>query len=344
MKVLLHDNQICERGTTTSVLSYGRALRERGHDVEISYWSESPANVPALVDSVGREFHLLPHRQRFALELGTSPFDAAYFIKSGERDGLDLTDTRTLIHAVFQNYDPHGSRYAYISQWLASSMREQVSGRRGRRNGLATRGLEALEEGCSNALDFDALDLIVDIPEPQDGIRQELGIPEDAFVILRFGGYDSFDIEWAQQAVVRLLDEHRDWYFIGLNTSPFTAHERARFIPMVMDPVEKASLVGAANVFLTARGQGEAFGVAIAEALQIGVPVLAWNGGTDRNHIQMLDGLDALFRNPRDLRRRLQGLARGQDPASVTQRQQRGNAFRPDVVTPHLEQLLGVSD
>jgi hypothetical protein len=326
------------------MIDYGRALRRLGHEVEVSFWSQSPANVEKVISSVEREFTLLPHHDRSQLPLTATDFDAGYFIKSGERDGLVLPNGRSLVHAVFQNYDPHGTRYSYISRWLGNSVRDKVFSKEGRQRGLPERGREAERYGCANALSFDHLDLIVDTSPPQHGIRAELGIPEEAFVILRFGGWDTFDIEWVHEIVESELDKHPDWFFVGLNTRPFTEHSRARFIPMVMDPVEKSSIIASANVFLTARGQGEAFGVAVAEALQIGIPVLAWNGGTDQAHIDMLQGLGGLFRRPLDLRWRLRRLAKGSDPSSTSARQERGNSFRPDLVAPELLRQLAPAD
>jgi hypothetical protein len=340
MRVLLHDNQICERGTTTSMLDYARALRGRGHEVELSYWSESPANVPTVIEHVRTEFPLHGHKDPDLLPKSLTDFDSAYFIKAGYNDGLLLPETNSLIHAVFSDFEPHGYRYVYISQWLAQSAR--------RRHTFPSRGFleargrmrSARELGCQNATEFEYLDLIADIPPPNEDMRRRLNLPDDAFVILRFGGYDSFDIPWAQAEVVRALEESESTYFIGLNTKPFVAHERAKFIPMVVDNQEKANLVSMGNVFLTARGEGEAFGVAIAEALQLGIPVLAWSGGAYRNQTHMLRGLGALYRSPRDLRSKLATLIRGVDPASVQQRRRRGDLFRPEVIGPRLEQLL----
>ena len=319
---------------------YARVLRQRGHEVAISYWSGSQANVPAVINRLDSEFDLIPHKERSTLYRSDDQFDSAYFIKSGENDGLILPGAHNLIHGVFQKYEPHGSRYAYISRWLAAEMRKQVQNSKGKPENLIRIGREAVLQGCVNAVDFAHVDLIVDLPKPQLGIRAELGIPEDAFVILRFGARDTFDIGWAKETVVQLLHKHQNWFFLGLNTEPFTDHPRARYVPMVMDPVEKASIIAASDVFLTARGQGEAFGVAIAEALQIGIPVLAWHGGTDRNHVEMLKGLSGLFRRPFDLRWRLQRLSSGRGASSASARRARGDQFRPQVVAPKLEALL----
>ncbi len=65
MRVLLHDNQLCERGVTVSMLNYARVLHAAGHEVEISYWGQSPANVNEVVSRIGEEFRLLPHSARF---------------------------------------------------------------------------------------------------------------------------------------------------------------------------------------------------------------------------------------------------------------------------------------
>ena len=340
MRVLLHDNQICERGTTTSMLDYGRALRSRGHEVEISFWSGSPANVPLMIERVGREFTMHPHSQRGQLPRSLRNFDAAYFIKAGYQDGLFLPRTHNLIHVVFQNYEPHGSRYAYVSQWLAETMRSTVTGKKGRRDGLMAKGLRAQEYGCKNALMFDYLDHIVDIPAPQTGAREELGIPEDAFVIMRFGAIDSFDIPWVHRVVENSLEENQNWYFLGLNTQAFTNHPRAIHVPLVADNREKATIISAGDVFLTARGEGEAFGIAIVEALQLGLPVLAWNGGAYRNHVSMLKDLGGLFTGPRDLKRRLKRLSSGKDPSSHLARKQRGDKYRPKSIAPVLEKML----
>lgn len=343
MRILLHDNQLCERGTTTSLVDYGRALRARGHAVEISYWSESPANVPEIVHRIGDEFPLHPHTDRYSLPNSARDFDHGYFIKAGDDDGIYLAEGHSLIHSVFQNYQPHGSRYVYISAWLANAVRKAVEGRDGRRAGLPARGRAAIAAGCVDALDFEHLDLIVDTSPPQTDYRTQIGVPDDAFVILRFGAPDTFDIPWAREVILAELDRNPSWYFIGLNTDRFTSHDRAIFLPRVLDPVEKASIIAMANVFVTARGQGEAFGVAIAEALQIGIPVLAWRGGDDQAQVDMLEGLGGLYRGPRDLRRRLRDIARGNDPSNPLARRQRGDMFRPAIVTPRLEQLLGVA-
>lgn len=341
-RVLLHDNQLCERGTTNALVDYARALRGIGYETDLSYWRSSPANVDGVISRLADEFTLVPHDDQHSLGRVADDYQAAYFIKAGSDDGLLLPETHSFVHAVFQNYEPHGDRYAYVSSWLAHEMRRQVESRRGRREGRMTVGQAARSGGCLNALDFEYLNHIVDVPTPLPGMRQSLGLPDEAFVILRYGGYDTFDIPWVHSLVPQLLEENRNWHFIGVNTARFTTHPRARFLPPMLDSVEKVSLMRSADVFLSARSQGESFGLAIAEALQVGTPVLAWEGGSDRNHCVMLEGLKATYRSPRQLRRKLQHLASGQDSSSRQVRQARGDLFRPHAVLPHLIRQLGL--
>lgn len=340
VRVLLHENQICERGTTQAVVDYARGLRHLGHNVTITYPTQSPANDPRQIELLSGEFELQAYTGIPELrEVGRS-FDAAYFIKAGTRDGKDAGQIRTVVHAVFQDYDPHGDHYAYVSRWLAQHMRREVTGFRGRRSEAHARGLEALAAGCSNALAFDAIPHACDMPAAATSLRYSLGIPDGAFVMLRYGGFETFDLDWVQRLVVEQLEANRHWYFVGVNTRPFTDHERARFVPPVYDRQEKADLLGSADVFVTARAEGESFGLSLVEALQVGTPVLAWSGGRDRNHVGMLRDIDGLYKGPRQLRRKLRLISDGASNQTETARMARGDEYRPIRVTPILEAAL----
>jgi glycosyltransferase involved in cell wall biosynthesis len=340
MRVLLHENQICERGTTQAVIDYAHGLNELGHEVAIAYPIEAKANVPKQIDVLSEQFTLLPYGRIDALREMGQEFDAAYFIKGGEFDGKDAGPIRTVVHAVFQNYDPHGDHYAYVSQWLADHMRRQALGPFGRRREGRELGRSAEAQGCSNALDFSWIPHACDMPDSTESVRSRLAIPDEAFVILRYGGFQTFDVDWAQGVIDQQLRVNPDWYFIGVNTEPFTTHERALFLPPVISRQEKANLLGSADVFMTARREGESFGLSHVEALQMGLPVLAWSGGRDRNHVEMLSDIHGLYRDPKSLVRDLRNIRDGAGVAGEPSRRARGDEFRPAKVVPLLEQAL----
>jgi glycosyltransferase involved in cell wall biosynthesis len=138
------------------------------------------------------------------------------------------------------------------------------------------------------------------MPPATNSIRANWGVPLDARVCIRLGGESTFDIPWVHQTIIRVLEENKDFYFIGYNTHKFTHHPRARFLSSINNKAEKSNALKSADVFLHARRQGESFGMAILEAMQLSVPVLAWKGGWDRNHTKLLDK-ESLYKNQNEL-------------------------------------------
>ena len=124
---------------------------------------------------------------------------------------------------------------------------------------------------------------------------------------------------------------------------PVIVQQNAHFIPMVRDAREKASIIATADVVVTADHQGEAFGAATAEALQLGIPTLASCWGPHRAQIEMLDGLGGFTRGPSQLKRILRALSRGEDPSSPGARRARADESRPGVVSPRLDQPISLA-
>lgn len=346
MRILLHDNQLCERGTTNSVVNYARALRDLDHHVAISFRRDNPNNVQAVVDRTGQEFDLLPYRTPAELRRLSGRFDGSYFQKSGNRDGLQATSPSVVVHAVFQEFQPHGTSYIYISDWLARRVRDRLLAPKtprdlawaGRALGY---GVWGQATGTLNAFNFESVPYICNMPAPSADMRPRLGIPDDAFVILRYGGMSTFDVEWVPSVLNRLLVTNRDLYFIGVNTPQAVDHARALFLPPVYSDLEKANLLACSDLFLTARKSGESFGLAHVEAMQAGKPILAYGDGWDRNHVEMLSALDGLYMGAKELERRVTAAINQReefDPAAwVTA----GNEYRPQRVVKQLLDAFG---
>ena len=119
MRILMHANSITERGTTAALLDYADGLRNHGHEPVISWQNGHITNNPKFITLIEENFRTLPYDEFSHLKIKSSDFDAAYFIKGGEYDGKLLDLEKNLVHVVFQNYDPHGSKYFYVSKWLA---------------------------------------------------------------------------------------------------------------------------------------------------------------------------------------------------------------------------------
>lgn len=138
------------------------------------------------------------------------------------------------------------------------------------------------------------------MPSKSRNLRESLGIPNSAICGIWIGGRDSFDIQFVRE-LVSDLSERGNLYFIFVNTEEFIKAPNVIFLETVFDKQIKADLLASADYFLHARTRGETFGISIVEAIQMGIPVFAWQGGIDRNHTELLptnwlynDSLDLL--------------------------------------------------
>jgi hypothetical protein len=140
----------------------------------------------------------------------------------------------------------------------------------------------------------------VALPSPMLNIRSKYGIPRDATLGVRIGGFSTFDVKFAHEAVKEVLEQRSDYWFIFVNTENFISHPRVFYIDQIYGDQEKVDFLSSATFMLHARTNGESFGLAILEAMLLGVPVLSWKGGLDRNHTQLLTK-ESLYGNKKEL-------------------------------------------
>ena len=291
MKVLFHTNTLNYRGTTVAVTDYARYNQEiLGNESVILYNGSIPyerdmGTESLVLTELKKQFNVMSYDgnnrevelNRICKDQGV---DVAYFIKSGAKNGelppdrepdVDiLAHTRTCVHAVFQVYQPHGDRYAYVSEWLANRM-----------------------SPVDKPTPF--VPHIVNLPPPNKDIRDFLGIPKDAIVFGRYGGYTTFDLSFVKEHIRTVLATNSNIYFLFANTEPFIDHPNVRYIKEIATPQGKSNFIDACDAMLHARGRGESFGLSIAEFLFHNKPVLAWRGGQDQNHLEMLKDSDLIY-------------------------------------------------
>lgn len=276
MKVLFHTNTLNYRGTTVAITDYARYNRDiLGNESIIAYCKtngqeKDMGNEPAVIDALEKEFQVVGYRAGYLEnKIDDNKVDLAYFINSGRKETLP-TNCRTAVHAVFQFNEPHGDRYAYISRWLSDTM-------------------------SGGAIPF--VPHIVDLPQPTGTFRNSLGIRQDQTVVGRIGGFYTFDIPEVREYIIRLVNQTDQFVFLFVGTEPFVKHPNVKFINEIHDPVKKANFINTCDCMLHARQRGESFGLSIAEFLSLNKPVLAWNNGHDRNHIEMLKDSGTLYNN-----------------------------------------------
>lgn len=143
---------------------------------------------------------------------------------------------------------------------------------------------------------------IVTLPKPADiDVREKLGVPKDALVIGRHGGYETFDIGF----VKNIVTEHVKWFpnvhYIFMNTQRFVNHKRVHFIPGSADQHEVSSFLKACDCMIHARTRGETFGLSVAEFSFYNKPVITYGNSVERNHLDLLNGRALVYNNEEDL-------------------------------------------
>jgi glycosyltransferase involved in cell wall biosynthesis len=268
-----HSNFLGERGTEVALFDYAKAARDL---FAIQPRIYVPRTVERVVPGVRRRFE-----EEFEFHLYANPrdidCDALYVIKMG-MPGRITERIPELNHAVFYVHRPHGHRFAAVSKWLASRSRYVLT-LPGGRSLLTVRRIKPPEW----------VPHIVDLPDVTGDLRAELGIPDDAVVFGRHGGYREFNISFVKQAIERVLDERADMYFVFVNTERFADNPRIVHIPTLTDREAIRAFINTCDYMIHAQKWGETFGLAPAEFAVCGAPVLTFAATKGRGHLELID-------------------------------------------------------
>lgn len=290
MRVAFDAEVFTERGTTVANYDYASGCSLIGVEPVI-LCDRHGDHVQAARKRFESKFEVVEYDSRDAIRhlVRDLACDVYYKLKFNYTDLHVVPGISNMVHCAFDFDQPHGDVYAYVSEWLS----DHVSG--GRRPFVPH---------------------IVELPQPDGDMRAEWGIPEDALVVGRYGGYSQFDIEFAREAVRQAVDQRPDIWFVFVNTEPFCDHPRVLYKPAIVDPEAKARTIATCDIMLHARSIGETFGLSIAEFAYFNRPFLCWAGGRDRNHIRLQSDRSLVYRDGHDLLRKLLQL-RKEDCARV---------------------------
>lgn len=273
MRIAFHLDSINYRGTSVAVYDYAKYNQViLGNESVIIYNNSIPyekdmGSEQAVVDKLRDDFDVIGCKDEELNEvLMLEDVDLAYFIKYGYND-KPLPEVKTAIHAVFQAKDPHGDRYAYVSEWLSKTM----------------------------GGDIPFVPHVVQLPEANDSYREKFKISDNQIVVGRHGGLLSFDLDFVKQEVIEIVESTDDYVFLFVNTQPFHKHKNIKYIDSVVDLQKKSNFINTCDVMLHARQRGESFGLSVCEFLFHNKPVLAWEDGVDKNHIELLKDTNLLY-------------------------------------------------
>ena len=277
MKIALHDNCICVRGTTVAIYDYAYFLKEKyNYDCIIIYNQTRTENDKDVYAKFAKHFPIYSYENPSEIDniLLKEKCDYFFMIKGGLPDGIISNVCKNLVMAIsahVRQHHIHGDKFFVCSKWL------------------------------KNLTGIDYVPHMINLPDVKENLRKELNIPDSAVVFVRTGGNDTFNLNFAKQAVINTLKQRTDCYFVFQNTDVFDQHERIIYLPSNPDLNYKVKLINTSDAFLHARDIGESFGIACGEFSIKNKPVITWNGSPERNHIEILGDKGLLYNNEHDL-------------------------------------------
>lgn len=184
---------------------------------------------------------------------------------------------------------------------------------------------------------------------PQGSIRAALNIPRDATVFCGYGGGGSFNIPWVQKIVCRLAsgDGPDGMVFLFANIAAFcdakATSPRLIHLPALRREQDKHKFIATCDAMLHARGEGETFGLAIAEFSAANKPVIASSNPTlgafgGRAHLKILGERALLYSDPGSLTATLRGFNR---TVAAAKDWNAHRQFAPEAVMPQFCIVFG---
>jgi hypothetical protein len=234
-RIGFHNMQLCDRGSTVAMYDYAHYNETLlGNTSYIVYDATSPKNRQTVVDRCTTRFgseRVFGYTEFLDVEqfIQDNDLDAMYIIKFGTVDKYVFQSCPTLVHSVFE-IAPHGYRYATVSKYLKDYHMPPA----------LTDEQRALVKVVPHMIDMPRID---ELPAfDRIGYREKRGIPQDAFVIGRYGGLKQFNLPQVHAAITQFVNEQsllvprkRPVYFLFANTLPFYAHDRIKHITIIYD-------------------------------------------------------------------------------------------------------------
>ena len=192
-------------------------------------------------------------------------------------------DCKTIKHSVFDTKCPESDFYISISNTL----------------------------NVKNETTVAVIPHIVNLPDESENLRASLGIPVDAVVIGRYGGFTEFNIHMTHEAIKTFLTfEGRNTFYLFMNTQCFCNHPNVIYLDKTTDVLFKTRFINTCDAMIHSRTIGETFGLSIAEFSIKNKPIITCEMG-DLEHVNILgekailynsaDKLVDIFKNIKDI-------------------------------------------
>lgn len=275
-----------ERGTEVAIYDYAKyneeILKGKSYIVCFTQETQREVNLPSersSYDKFSQRFKILEIQDITDMANHVKEYNLSFFytLTGGAANDICQLDNRniwgnckTIKHCVFETTGPESDFHISISEMLNKK----------------------------SGTNLPVIPHIVDLPETQENLRNDLQIPEDAFVYGRYGGFHEFNIDSAHNAIKDYINLDKKSYFLFMNTQKFYEHPRIIYLDKNLDLVYKSKFINTCDVMIHARRMGETFGLSIAEFSIKNKPIITSTYG-DLEHIKIL-GDKAIIYNSKE--------------------------------------------
>ena len=295
LKVAFHVYSFSFRGTENALFDYANKN-------ETILNNKSIIVCPNKIDQINNLDVIIKFMNRFSIFLYSNYFhlvnilhrekvDGLYIIKYGTKDELsnyfdfNKITVPLLVHCVYKVDDPHGFIYAGVSESVVNRSKYEF-----------VPHMITLMENKSPIVD----------------LRKKLKISKEAIVFGRHGGLDTFNLTLSSKGnnisvndvILKVLNDNPNIYFIFM-PQPYilmnTKHPRIFYINPSIESVVKMSFINTCDAIIHAQILGESQGISILEFSVMNRPVITWNGGTLKQHLENLGDKAVLYNTMEEL-------------------------------------------
>jgi hypothetical protein len=276
MKIAFHITQLSIGGVEVSLYDYAFFNQLLLGNESLIIAKYSPMDDPKVVEKFSKQFKTIRYNDFSEIEkhLDNNKVDIFYAAKYGYNDGCISPGRKTVIHAVFGAFEPHGNVYAYVSEWLSRTVTNNT---------------------------YPWVQYMINLPKENGDLRSALNIPKKAIVFGRYGGDYGFDIPFVRDVIRRIVDVRKDIYFLFMGNSKFYEHPNIIYLDTIADLREKVKFINTCDALLHARYRGETFGMACAEFSSKNKQIFTYGLSPETCHIEILKDKAIIYNNENEL-------------------------------------------
>jgi len=270
-----HSNQLCERGTEVALYDYANHNENiLGNKSIIFFDKNSLNNCKKTVEKFHSRFTCYGYNNFNEIDdiVVKENIDVMYVIKYGTIDDRKLKNCPIINHAVFVS-QPHGYKYAVLHDAVNKKYKTSTN----------------------------VVPHMIDMPNCDEDLREELKIPKEAIVLGRIGGFHQFDVQYALDAIIEYLDKNEDIYILLVNTKQFIERKNVIYLDKKIDKYEKAKFINTCDAMIHARSDGETFSLSIGEFCFYNKPIITTPSKVDNIHLEILGEKAIVYNNKNEL-------------------------------------------